>query len=84
MSADPSPTLRQLEVLRVIDEHQRVKKYPITIRELGERLGLTSTNGVNDHLKALEKKGLVERVARTARALLITTAGRSWLTRGAA
>lgn len=30
------------------------------IREIGEELGIRSTNGVTDHLKALAKKGYVE------------------------
>lgn len=31
-------------------------------REIGAALGIGSTNGVSDHLKALEKKGYIERV----------------------
>ena len=31
-------------------------------REIGAALGIGSTNGVSDHLKALEKKGYIERI----------------------
>ena len=31
--------------------------YPPTLREIGAHMGIKSTNGVNDHLRALERKG---------------------------
>lgn len=34
-----------------------------TIRALGEALGVASTNGVADHLRALERKGFIKRRA---------------------
>ncbi len=43
--------------------------YPPTMREIGEHMGIRSTNGVNDHLKALEKKGYLEREDLKSRAL---------------
>lgn len=49
--------------------------YPPTIRELGDTLGIRSTNGVNDHLKTLAKKGFIERTSSKSRALTITEAG---------
>lgn len=54
-------TKRQAEVLEVIARHIEEVGYPPTIRELGDVLGIRSTNGVNDHLKALEKKGYLTR-----------------------
>lgn len=54
-------TKRQGEVLEVIARHIEEEGYPPTIRELGDALGIRSTNGVNDHLKALEKKGYLTR-----------------------
>ncbi len=52
-----APTKRQLEALRYIAE---ARVCP-TLRELGERLGVTSTNAVTDLLILLEKKGLIAR-----------------------
>ena len=49
MSAAATPTPRQLEVLRAIHEAIVKNGWPPTIRELGEQLGIGSTNGVNDH-----------------------------------
>ena len=47
-------TDRQKEVLDFIQESIGTRGYPPTLREIGERMGIRSTNGVNDHLKALE------------------------------
>ncbi len=62
-------TDRQLAVLQFIQSHQASQGYPPTIREIGEQLGIKSTNGVNDHLKALERKGMLSRVGSKSRAM---------------
>ena len=43
--------------------------YPPTLREIGEHMGIRSTNGVNDHLRALERKGYLTREDMKCRAL---------------
>jgi repressor LexA len=43
--------------------------YPPTLREIGEHMGIRSTNGVNDHLRALERKGYLRREDMKSRAL---------------
>lgn len=68
-------TPRQLEVLRAIRTKMETSGYPPTIRELGDMLGIRSTNGVNDHLKTLANKGYIERKSSKSRALTITDAG---------
>jgi repressor LexA len=75
-------TDRQLEVLRFIATEIEEKGYPPTIREIGEALDIASTNGVNDHLKALEKKGFLQRDPVKSRALIPTTAARDVLAGG--
>jgi len=65
-------TNRQEEVLRFIIENIRDNGYPPTIAEIGSEFGITSTNGVNDHLIALEKKGYIERSSK-ARGIHVTT-----------
>src|SRR5688572_20330604 len=62
-------TDRQKEVLDFIQESIGTRGYPPTLREIGERMGIRSTNGVNDHLKALEKKGYLAREDLKSRAL---------------
>jgi repressor LexA len=73
------PTDRQAVALRFIDEHVRVKGCPPTLREIGEHMCIRSNNGVNDHLEALEAKGMLVRRERLARAIKITEKGREYL-----
>jgi repressor LexA len=62
-------TDRQQAVLDFIARSIEKRGYPPTLREIGEHMGIKSTNGVNDHLKALEKKGYLEREDLKSRAL---------------
>ena len=62
-------TSRQKEILDFISQRIREQGYPPTIREIGEQMGIRSTNGVNDHLKALERKGYLKREGLKSRAL---------------
>lgn len=62
-------TDRQVEVLEYIIEHIQKTGFPPTIREIGEELAIKSTNGVNDHLKALERKGYLSREDSKSRAI---------------
>jgi repressor LexA len=72
-------TDRQLEVLRFVARQIEECGYPPTIREIGEALDIRSTNGVNDHLKALERKGYLTRDPVKSRALIPTSAAREAL-----
>ncbi len=67
-------TSRQQEVLDLISESIEQRGYPPTVRELGDRLGIRSTNGVNDHLVALSKKGYLQRQDLKSRALRVVSA----------
>ena len=62
-------TERQKSVLGFITHHIEDTGYPPTIREIGDHLSISSTNGVNDHLKALEKKGYLTREDAKSRAM---------------
>jgi repressor LexA len=62
-------TDRQKQALEFIGSYITSRGYPPTLREIGEHMGIRSTNGVNDHLKALEKKGYLEREDLKSRAL---------------
>jgi repressor LexA len=77
-------TDRQLEVLRFIARQIEECGYPPTIREIGEALDIRSTNGVNDHLKALERKGFLSRDPVKSRALIPTPQARELLGGGEA
>jgi hypothetical protein len=73
----PSPTVRQLQVLSLLADGWRTFR-PHSIRSLGEALRIRSTNGISDHLKALERKGFIERERMRAKALRLTEAGWKW------
>jgi repressor LexA len=62
-------TDRQREILEFITQSIRERGYPPTLREIGLQFGIRSTNGVNDHLRALEKKGHLQREDLKSRAL---------------
>ena len=62
-------TDRQRKVLDFICQSTSQRGYPPTLREIGGHFGIRSTNGVNDHLRALEKKGYLHREDLKSRAL---------------
>jgi repressor LexA len=68
----PALTDRQRRVLEYINDSIKSRGYPPTLREIGEHMSIRSTNGVNDHLRALEKKGFLERHDLKSRGLRIT------------
>jgi len=61
-------------VLDFIRQSIADRGYPPTLREIGARMGIRSTNGVNDHLRALERKGYLTREDMKSRALRPTAA----------
>src|SRR6186713_1581846 len=62
-------TKRQEQTLDFIRQSIEDRGYPPTLREIGEHMGIRSTNGVNDHLRALERKGYLTREDMKSRAL---------------
>jgi repressor LexA len=61
-----SLTHRQREIYDFVLETIREKGYAPSIPEIGRRFNIASTNGVSDHLKALEKKGYLRRIGKRA------------------
>lgn len=76
-----APTKRQLSVLLCIAKSIARRGISPTYREIGDELDIRSTNGVNDHLEALERRGLVLRTGRgerqSARRIVLTDHGRA-------
>jgi repressor LexA len=62
-------TERQDMILQFIRRSIRDRGYPPTLREIGAQMGIRSTNGVSDHLRALERKGYLRREDMKSRAL---------------
>jgi repressor LexA len=67
-------TKRQEQTLDFIRQSIAQRGYPPTLREIGEHMGIRSTNGVNDHLRALERKGYLRREDMKSRALKLVDA----------
>jgi repressor LexA len=65
----PKLTARQQQLLSYIEREVSTTGVPPSIREIGAALGISSTNGVRSHLKALEKKGYIHRNLRTSRGI---------------
>jgi repressor LexA len=76
-------TDRQREILNFIVKETETRGFPPTIREIGEEMNISSTNGVNDHLKALERKGYLNRGEQQSRSLVPTKRARLVLGLGA-
>lgn len=83
---EPTPdelTDRQHRVLSFIDAQIRRNGFPPTIREIGRHLGIRSTNGVNDHLNALERKGFIKRQDHKSRTRVVIKGGKAEAPRAA-
>jgi repressor LexA len=62
-------TGRQKAVYEFIRDKIINRGYGPTVREIAERFGIASPNGVMCHLRALEKKGLIRRSPNKSRAI---------------
>lgn len=58
-------TPRRRQVLEAMIDHLLANHTHATNRELGRRLGLSSTNGISEHQERLERDGFIERAAAT-------------------
>jgi repressor LexA len=58
---------RQREIITFIREFSYEKGYPPTIREIGQRAGISSTSVVNYNLNKLEKDGYLTRDLKVSR-----------------
>lgn len=67
-------TPRQAEVLAVITGHIRAHGCAPTVREIAEATGLSSINGVVQHLDLIARKGYLRRDKATHRGLTVINA----------
>lgn len=68
-------TDRQRQVYDYIRESIAGRGYPPTLREIGAHIGIRSTNGVNSHLLALERKSYIVRDYMTSRSMRVLARG---------
>lgn len=62
---------RHYKIMGLLQEYAENEGYPPSIREIGERTGITSTSVVNYYLEQLEKWGYIERDRRISRGLRV-------------
>jgi len=67
-------TERQGEILKLIRELMEVTGYPPTRAEIAERMGFKSVNAAEQHLRALEKKGVIEIAEGASRGIRVRDA----------
>lgn len=60
---------RHQKILKFLEEYQTQFGYPPSIREIGEKTGISSTSVVNYYLDQLERKGLIERESHISRGI---------------
>ena len=62
----PNLTDRQKAIYDFLLKTIRERGFAPSILEIGRQFKIASTNGVSDHLKALERKGYIRRVGKRA------------------
>lgn len=60
---------RQRGILRYIEDYVEERGYPPSIREIGDRVGISSTSVVDYNLRALEREGYLRRDRDVSRGL---------------
>lgn len=66
-----SLTPRQLQVLKLVENHQRSRCYSVTLQELATSLGTSKTTAF-EHITGLKEKGLLSAQSGRARSLSLT------------
>jgi repressor LexA len=62
---------RQQKMLDFIRDYITDRNFPPTIREIGEKVGISSTSVVKYNLEALERRGLIERADDISRGIRV-------------
>jgi len=65
----------QRSILQFIRDSVEAHGRPPSIREIGDHLGIRSTNGVRYHLSVLEREGFLHRQGRVSRGIRLTEEG---------
>jgi len=69
MAKEASLSVKQQQILEVIQSAIRQKGYPPSVREIGEAVGLKSPSTVHMHLNKLEQLGAIQRESEKNRAI---------------
>src|SRR5438046_8296806 len=60
---------RQKNILKYIEEYVDERGYPPSIREIGDKVGISSTSVVDYNLRVLEREGRIRRDREVSRGL---------------
>ena len=63
---------RHQKILDFLQDYQRENHYPPSIREIGEKTGISSTSVVNYYLDQLEKRGMIQRDRKISRGVRLS------------
>ena len=67
---------RQKNILKYIEAYVDERGYPPSIREIGDRVGISSTSVVDYNLRVLERDGYLRRDREVSRGLELTSTSR--------
>ena len=67
----PPLTERQQQIFDAIRSFRVENGCSPTVKEIGERVGIRSTNGVSKQLESMERKGYLQRTTNRARSILL-------------
>lgn len=65
-------TKAQENVLSFIQGYMKKHRLPPTYDDIAENFGFKSKNSVETHLRALERKGVIKKIARKARGIMLS------------
>jgi repressor LexA len=68
-------TARQAEILALIQDFMEQSGFPPTRAEIAEKLGFKSANAAEEHLRALERKGILDILPGASRGIQLKQAG---------
>ena len=68
---------RQKNILKYIEAYVDERGYPPSIREIGDRVGISSTSVVDYNLRVLEREGRIRRDREVSRGLELVGPGRA-------
>ncbi len=68
-------TARQAEILALIQDFMERCGFPPTRAEIAEKLGFKSANAAEEHLRALERKGILDILPGASRGIQLKQAG---------
>ena len=68
-------TARQAEILALIQDFMERSGFPPTRAEIAEKLGFKSANAAEEHLRALERKGILDILPGASRGIQLKQSG---------